>query len=68
LTARGFYKLYKKVAPSTAGHKSAKKPPISVDRIAGDHLAKGHGSYLNLHVHGYYLLKLSVNCQAAFFH
>jgi hypothetical protein len=68
LTTRGFDKLYKKVAPSTAGHKSAKKPPISVDRIAGDLLAKCHDSYLILGVHGYYLLNSTVNCQAAFFH
>jgi hypothetical protein len=67
LTTRGFDQLYKKFAPSTAGHKSAKKPPISVDRIAGDLLAKCHDSYLILGVHGYYLLNSTVNCQAAFF-
>jgi len=66
LTARGFNKLNKSVAPSAAGHESAKKPPISVDRVTGDLLATGHGSCLHLSVHGYYLLKSTLNCQAAF--
>jgi hypothetical protein len=61
-----FFKLNNDVAPSAARHKSTKKPPISVDRIGGDLIAGGHGSGLNLRVHGYYLLKSAVNCQAAF--